>query len=76
MDRLPTFGRLDLRASKTISFNDFNVDIYLDVFNMLVRSEVYGFNYGYGTDADPLVPTKTALSAPIVLPTLGVKVVY
>jgi hypothetical protein len=76
VDRLPVFGRLDFRASKAIALDNFNVEIYLDVFNILVRSETYGYTYGYGTDSDPLLPTKTALSAPIVLPTLGVKVVY
>jgi hypothetical protein len=76
VDRLPIFGRLDVRASKTISFNNFTLDIYLDVFNVLVRPEVYGFNYGYGTMDDPNVPTKEPFSAPIILPTLGVKVVY
>lgn len=76
VDRLPLFGRLDFRASKAISFNDFQVEIYLDVFNILVRPEVYGFTYGYGNETDPLVPTKTEQGAPIVLPTLGVKVVY
>ncbi|MDP1823649.1 MAG: TonB-dependent receptor [Archangium sp.] len=76
VDRLPAFGRLDIRASKTISFNNFTLEIYLDVFNVLVRSEVYGFTYGYGTMDDPNVPTKRADGAPIILPTLGVKVVY
>ena len=76
VDRLPIFGRLDVRASKTIAFNSFTLDIYLDVFNVLVRSEVYGFNYGYGTVDDPNVPTKTSFGAPIILPTVGVKVVY
>lgn len=78
VDRLPAFGRLDVRASKTISFNAFTVEIYLDVFNVLVRSEVYGYNYGYGTEAmpDSGVPTKTEFGAPIILPTVGVKVVY
>ena len=78
VDRLPAFGRLDVRASKTISFNEFTVDIYLDVFNVLVRSEVYGFTYGYGTMENPesLEPSKVPQGAPIILPTLGVKVVY
>ena len=78
VDRLPAFGRLDVRASKTISLSDFTIDIYLDVFNVLVRSEVYGYSYGYGTEEDPesLVPSKVAQSSPIILPTLGVKVVY
>lgn len=73
VDRLPLFGRLDIRASKTISFNTFTLDIYLDVFNILVRSEVYGYTYGYDADMNP---TKEQQGAPIVLPTLGVKVAY
>ncbi len=73
VDRLPAFARLDFRASKTIAFNTFNVEIYLDVFNILVRPEVYGFTYAYD---DAMNPTKTQLGAPIILPTLGVKVVY
>lgn len=76
VDRLPAFARLDLRASKTISFNTFTLDIYVDVFNVLVRPEVFGFTYGYGTEVDANEPTKTADGAPIILPTLGVKVVY
>ncbi len=73
VDRLPAFGRLDFRASKTISFNSFTVDIYLDVFNILVRPEVYGFTYSYDENMNPV---KEQQGAPIVLPTLGVKVVY
>jgi hypothetical protein len=73
VDRLPLFGRLDIRASKSIAFNTFNVEIYLDVFNILVRSEVYGFTYGYDANMNPI---KEQQGAPIVLPTLGVKVVY
>lgn len=76
VNRLPAFARLDLRASKAISFNELQVEIYLDVFNVLVRPEVYGYTYGYGTESDPFAPTKTEQGAPIVLPTLGVKVVY
>ncbi|MFT3712189.1 MAG: TonB family protein [Archangium sp.] len=73
VDRLPAFGRLDLRASKLISFNNFSVDIYLDVFNVLVRPEVYGFSYGFDENGAPL---KEQQGAPIVLPTIGFKVVY
>jgi TonB family protein len=76
VDRLPAFARLDVRASKAISFNELQVEIFLDVFNVLVRPEVYGYTYSYGTETDPTVPTKTELGAPIILPTLGVKVVY
>jgi hypothetical protein len=38
-----------------------------------VRPEIYGFTYGYDLN---LQPTKESQGAPIILPTLGVKVVY
>ncbi|MBL8912611.1 MAG: TonB-dependent receptor, partial [Archangium sp.] len=73
VDRLPPFARLDVRASKLISFNNFAVDLYIDVFNVLVRPEVYGFSYGFDMNGAPL---KEQQGAPIILPTLGFKVVY
>ncbi len=73
VDRLPAFARLDVRASKLIPFNTWSLDIYLDVFNIIGAQEVYGFTYGYDA-AD--VPTRTQQAAPIILPTLGFKVVY
>lgn len=76
VDRLPAFARLDARVSKGISIKDVQLEVYLDVFNVLIRPEVYGYSYGYGTDADPLAPVKKEQGAPIILPTLGVKVVY
>ncbi len=77
VDRLPLFGRLDVRASKSIALNSLSLEIYLDVFNVLVRPEVYGYSYGYQVAEDGTVtPTKTEQSAPIILPTLGVKAVY
>lgn len=73
-DRLPLFARLDFRISKSIPLQTFGLEIFLDVFNVLVRSEVYGFTYSY----DPLTgaPTRTSQGAPIILPTLGLKFVY
>jgi hypothetical protein len=77
VDRLPLFGRLDVRASKTITFNHFSLEVYLDVFNILVRPEVYGYTYSLERAEDGTVtPVKTEQSAPIILPTLGVKGVY
>jgi len=73
VDRLPAYARLDLRASKTITFSDFSAELYIDVMNTLGIPEVYGFDYGYDQAG---VPTKDAFSLPIVLPTLGVKVTY
>ena len=75
VDRLPAYARLDLRASKTVTFSNFSAELYLDVLNTLGIPEVYGFAYGYSRD-DLMTPTKEAFSLPIVLPTLGVKVVY
>lgn len=72
VERLPAFARLDVRASKTITFSTFSAEVYLDIMNVLVRPEVHAFNYGYEMD----VPRKSELSIPTVLPTLGVKVVY
>lgn len=73
VDRLPVFGRLDVRVSKAIAFNVFQVELYLDVFNVLVRPEVYGFTYGFDMNG---APEKREQGAPIILPTLGLKVVY
>lgn len=73
VDRLPLFARLDVRASKTITFTNWSAEIFLDVFNVLVRPEVYGFTYRYDENMQPL---KEQQGAPIILPTLGVKLVY
>lgn len=73
VDRLPLFARLDVRGSKTIAFNTWSAEIFLDVFNVLVRPEVYGFTYRYGEMNEPI---KEQQGAPIILPTLGVKIVY
>ncbi|MDP1822328.1 MAG: TonB-dependent receptor [Archangium sp.] len=82
VDRLPAYARLDLRASKTITFSTFSAELYLDILNTLGIPEVYGYRYQAGSFFSPsgsLSSThvvKEALSLPIVLPTLGVKVVY
>ena len=82
VDRLPAYARLDLRVSKTITFSNFSAELYLDILNTLGIPEVYGFRYDvglFGPDGTTLkapIPLKEAFSVPIVLPTLGVKVVY
>lgn len=73
VDRLPPFARLDVRLSKTIPLSVFSVDLYADVFNVLVRPEIYGFSYGFDFAGNP---EKRSFGAPIILPTLGFKVVY
>ena len=73
VDRLPLFARLDVRGSKTITFTNWSAEIFLDIFNVLVRPEVYGFTYRYDENNQPI---KEQQGAPIILPTLGVKIVY
>ena len=77
VDRLPAYARLDLRASKLITFSTFSAELYLDILNTLGIPEVYGYSYqtGFGLDHQPGL-AKEPFSLPIVLPTLGVKVVY
>ena len=69
-----------MRVSKTITFSNFSAELYLDILNTLGIPEVYGFRYdvglGFGPDGTHSIPVKEAFSLPIVLPTLGVKVVY
>lgn len=78
VDRLPAYARLDLRASKTITFSTFSAELYLDVLNTLFIPEVYGYSYQFVSDQpmSPVYPRKEPISIPVVLPTLGVKVVY
>ncbi len=77
VDRLPAYARLDVRASKTITFSNFSAELYLDILNTLGIPEVYGFRYGFDQwPTGQSVPMKEPFSLPIVLPTLGVKVVY
>jgi hypothetical protein len=77
VDRLPAYARLDLRASKTITFSNFSAELYLDIMNTLGIPEVYGYRYDIvQTGPATFTPMKEAISLPIVLPTLGVKVVY
>ncbi|MFP2923964.1 hypothetical protein ACLESO_01855 [Pyxidicoccus sp. 3LG] len=74
VDRLPTFFRLDFRASRTLVFDKFLLDIYLDVFNVTARREVLYQEYDYGASDDlPKGLKKSGFGVPVVLPTLGAK---
>lgn len=70
-DRLPPFWRVDLRVAKSWSSDLYNIDLYLDVLNASLRTEVYGFDY---VSSNPL--KKVSQGAPIILPVLGVKGTY
>lgn len=71
--RLPSYVRIDFRASKSWAFESFTLEAYLDVFNIALRQEVYG--YQYNTDALG-APAKYPLTVPLLMPLLGVKGAY
>ncbi|NTX41347.1 TonB-dependent receptor [Myxococcus sp. CA033] len=74
VDRLPSFFRVDFRASRSLVFDNFMLDVYLDVFNVSARSEVLTRDYGYEEDAgEPVGLKRKSLGIPVILPTLGVK---
>jgi hypothetical protein len=76
--RLPGFFRLDLRLSKLWTYNDYRVEVYLDVLNATINSEILGYTYKEeGTapgETQSLV--KEPIPIPVVVPMLGVKGVY
>jgi TonB family protein len=78
VDRLPAYARLDLRASKSITYSSATAEFYLDMFNTFFIPEVYGYEYRFVSDTptSPTYPQKQAISFPVVLPTFGVKVTY
>ncbi len=75
-DRLPPFFRVDVRVGKSWAFDTFALEAYLDIMNATFSSEVMAFNYAGGQFAGGGRLLKSALSFPIVLPTLGVRASY
>lgn len=81
--RLPPFVRVDVRAAKKWTFDDFTLEAYLDVLNASVQSEVLAYEYGYDYDRAPpsadfsqLPLRRKPIGLPIVVPMLGLKGVY
>lgn len=72
VDRLPGFFRVDARVSRTWTFDDHRVELYLDILNASVGQEVLGYEYRL-VDR---VPQKQAMGFPVVVPMLGVKGTY
>jgi len=68
--RLPIYHRLDVRLDKTIRFDDWLLEVYLDVQNVYNASnpETPSYSYDYKKRVD-------GISLPI-LPTLGVRAVF
>jgi hypothetical protein len=56
------------------------VQVYLDWFNVTANNEILGYDYTTLTDStgapEPGQLAKTPIAVPIVVPMLGVKVVY
>jgi TonB family protein len=76
--RLPSFYRFDARISKEWTKDVLRIQLYLDWFNVTANNEILGYTYGNLTNPDgtPGTLTKTPISIPIVVPMLGLKVVY
>ena len=79
IDRLPPFFRLDLRASKTFTLDQFSLELYLDFLNATFSWETLGYQYSQAPSGGPgsaydLVKTPTAI--PIIVPMLGLKATY
>lgn len=77
--RLPPFFRVDFRAAKSWALEDLTLDLYLDILNVSLQQEVYGYFYGL-TD-----PARTGgrsehvrepVAIPLVIPMLGLKATY
>ncbi len=71
--RLPPFFRIDVRASKVWTLNDFVVELYLDVFNASAGTEVLGYTYSVSDPGPNATLHRDAFGVPIILPMLGVK---
>ena len=73
VERLPPFFRLDVRVAKTWTFDDFMLELYLDVFNASAGSETLGYTYSVMNPGPSATLQRTAFGLPIILPMLGVK---
>jgi len=72
--RMPSFWRLDARASKRWEFAHWALDAYLDVFNIAVSQETVRFTYGESRAANGTVTlTRGALKLPLIVPFLGTR---
>jgi TonB family protein len=76
--RLPSFWRVDLRASKAWALEDFMLELSLDLLNASLQKEVLFYEYTSeraSPDA-PLTLRRKAQGFPVVLPMLGLKGTY
>jgi TonB family protein len=79
--RLPSFFRIDLRVAKQWSYDDYRMELYLDVLNATVSSETLSYDYrdegGFPfPGAPPRTLEKVPVPLPVIVPMLGLKGVY
>ncbi len=78
VNRLPPFFRLDLRVSKTLTFDQIALEVYFDFLNATISWETIGYQYGVGEGCEGTCTTltKTPNAIPIVVPMLGLRATY
>jgi TonB family protein len=79
VERLPSFWRVDARVSKTWTYDEHTLELYLDVLNASVQSETLGYSYGFEpftSAGDELRLSRTPVAIPVVAPMLGLKGTY
>ena len=72
VSRLAPFFRVDFRVAKSWALDDFNLEASLDVLNLSLQTEVFG--YEYTRVAGEL--ERKALGIPVIVPLLGLKGSY
>jgi outer membrane receptor protein involved in Fe transport len=74
--RLDPFFRVDVRAGKSWAYDDFTLDLSLDILNLSAQSETIAYQYGYDQFSTEPVLARTPTSIPLILPMLGLKGTY
>lgn len=74
--RLPPYFRLDLRASKEWIFDEFRLMAYVDVMNVALRPETFGYTYDSSPQLGISQLTRTPIAFPIVIPMIGLRGAY
>ncbi len=73
-ERLPTYHRLDLRASRRWRLRSASVDFFVDVQNVYDRENIGGFDFEIDEDEGTLVGTEEAWTG--ILPSAGISVEF
>lgn len=71
--RLPPFARLDVRISRTWTFDSFTLEAYLDVLNASAGAEVLAYTYDVVPEGATRSLQRQPFALPLILPFLGAK---